>query len=172
MEIDLQIHKEATKAKFNEFQSSLEAFCSQQAQFQTDILEEFRQLRLGPNSPVSQVDLVPLQFGTLPATSSPVRVPTSTYTSSSMVALSEGNIQKSPSNCPLNLSHNEVILGLNSEINASTVEIPSSVAISGAMICSNRDTDERNLGGLHVASNNEVLNKSSVGSPTIHSQPA
>lgn len=31
VEIDLQVHREATEAKFNEIQSSFESFCSQQA---------------------------------------------------------------------------------------------------------------------------------------------
>lgn len=38
--------------------------------------------------------------------------------------------------------------------------------------CSNKVTNEWSLGGLHVASNNEVLNRGSVGTWAIHSQPA
>lgn len=44
--------------------------------------------------------------------------------------------------------------------------------MSGAMVCNNKTTNVWSLGGLHVTSNNAVLNRGSVGTRAIHSQPA
>lgn len=125
VEMDFDVHRAATEAKFSEIQNSFESFCNQQSQFRNEIMEELRQLRVGPKTLADQVDSNPLQFGTLPAVSSPVRAPATSDVSMTVVStevVGQGNstntepgMRNGSRGFPLNLSHQEVILGLNSE---------------------------------------------------------
>lgn len=136
-EFELQAYKDATAAKFTEVQNSFEAFCSQQNQFRTDIMEELRLLRVGSKASADQVDSSSLQFGSLPAISSRVKIPATSGTSMTGTS-SEGMVGSNTTTFPLNLSHNEVILGLNSEMNSEIVGIVGTPAASGTIVCSDR----------------------------------
>jgi hypothetical protein len=101
-------------AKFSEIQESMGMVRAQQNALSAKILEELRQLRVGAKLPVIEtLDPAPLQFGSLPSSSSLI---TSTgagdTSSSSATGASEGIIRVSP-HSHFNLSHNDINLGVN-----------------------------------------------------------
>lgn len=122
VEFDLQIHRDETIAKFSEIQESMESVRAQQNSFRAEILEELRQLRVGSKQPIVEVtDPNLLQFGTLPSSSGLMTSTGSGDTSSSSTSVaSEGTIRISP-HPHFNLSHNEVVLGLNTETTTAMV---------------------------------------------------
>lgn len=116
VEFDLQIHRDETTAKFTELQETMASVKAQQSSFQAAILEELRQLRVGSKSPVTETtDLNSLQFGSLPSSSVLIASSgTSDTSSSAAISASEGIIRVAP-HPQFNLSHNDVILGVNTE---------------------------------------------------------
>lgn len=102
---------------------------------------------------------------------SPARAPVSSGISSSTMPITGGNLPTSSINSPLNLSHHEVILGFNSEVNTTTVEVSNAIAISGAMICSGKTKEVEIMGGLNPPSSSEVLNKTYGRTRGIQTHP-
>lgn len=169
-EFDLQAYKDATAAKFTEVQNSFEAFCSQQTQFRTDIMEELRQLRVGSKASADQVDSSSLQFGSLPAISSPVKIPATSGTSITRTS-SEGMVKSNTTTFRLNLSHNEVILGVNSEMNSEIVGIIGTPVASGAIVCGERSNEVLHKTDAQPKRGYESMKLSSVNAQGFHSQP-
>lgn len=122
VEFDLEIHRDETIAKFSEIQESMESVRAQQNSFRAEILEELRQLRVGSKQPIVEVtDPNLLQFGTLPSSSGLMTSTGSGDTPSSSTSVaSEGTIHISP-HPHFNMSHNEVVLGLNTETTTAMV---------------------------------------------------
>lgn len=154
-----------------------------------DILEELRKLRVGPKTVTDQGDSNTLQFGTLPAVSSPIRMPTITnilVTLMGSEAVVHGSsvdaemvVHRASPGFPLNLPHNEVILSLNSELKVKTTVVGNAgvAATSGAMVC--RDKPTEMMQGRVCPQNrtspqtraNENVNPSSSGSQFYHTSP-
>lgn len=114
VEFELQVHRDETTANFSEIRESMESMKAQQNAFRAELLEELRQLRVGSKTPVTEAtDPLPLQFGSLPSSSGLIASSgVGDTSSSSAIATSEGTIRNSP-HPNFNLSHNDVILGLN-----------------------------------------------------------
>lgn len=97
---------------------------------------------------------------------SPVRAPTATDTSTT-VTTSEAAACKSPAGFPLNLSHSEVILGLN---NVETA-VETATTVSGAIVCSDRPNEVGNIRNCSQNRVNDGVNLSSVSAQFPQSQP-
>lgn len=139
VENDLQTHKEETTAKFGELQESLEAFRTQQTLLCSEIMEELKQLRLGRLARGEQDEPSVLKFGSLPATSSPVKVPAASETSSMLVPTVEGNLNLSTTRSTRDLTHTEVILGLNSELSTELITISGAQPQANMVVSNNRN---------------------------------
>lgn len=95
-------------------------------------------------------------------------------------ALAQGNaanavtgVRSGSSGFPLNLSHQEVILGLNSELNIETTVSGNSsvIAGSGAMICRDKSTEMLSRRAFSQNRNVENINPSAVGAQFHQSSP-
>lgn len=135
VEFDLQVHRDETSAKFSEIHEFMESMRALQNSFRSEILEELRQLRVGAKTPVSAAEPIPMQFGTLPSSSRlgghSVGVDTS---SSSTQVVPDANIRHS-SHPQFNLSHHDVILGLNSAHTTIMIASP----INGNVVVGNSE---------------------------------
>lgn len=85
-----------------------------------------------------------LKFGSLPVTSSPVKTPTASETSSIMATVAEGNLNLTSIRTTLDLTHTEVILGLNSEMSTELFTIPGAPTIAN----NTRNGEKNTLYGL------------------------
>lgn len=176
VELDLESHKAAIEAKFSEIQIAFESFCNQQSQFRTDILDKLRQLQIGSKAPVDQGDSNPLQFGTLPPAPNPLRTQATSNVSGTVVisdvvardesTSTETRERRVSSGFPLNLSHHEIVLSLNSELNVGNDAVGNSslVATSGVMVCREKSAEivNRRVVPQNRASGNENLSSSNT----------
>lgn len=173
VEIDLQTHREETTAKFSELQESLEAFRTQQTLLCSEIMEELKQLRLGRLTLGEQDDPPVLKFGSLPTASSPVKTPVASETSSMTVTTAEGNLNLSTTRSTRDLTHTEVILGLNSAMPTELITISGAQSQANTVVDNNRKGKEVysvSASGVVVDGNKEVLyGNGGVNTSGLHS---
>lgn len=73
LQIDLQLHKDATNARFEDMQESMKFIKNQQAQLRAELPDEFKQMRLGSKT-VAGFDIsLPLRIDFIPSSSLTLR---------------------------------------------------------------------------------------------------
>ncbi|KAK9928000.1 hypothetical protein M0R45_025158 [Rubus argutus] len=73
LQIDLQLHKDNTNARFEDLRESIEFIKSQHAQLRAELLDEFKQMRLGSKTVAGHDISTSLRIDSIPSSSSEVR---------------------------------------------------------------------------------------------------